>query len=64
MDSSKSTDIQSPTAEKDGKNRFFDDVLEPPEWLTQDYVEAALQKYESDPKLKVKVHPKGIPVVQ
>lgn len=35
------------------KSRFFDDVIDPPGWLTQNYVEGALRTYENDPKLKV-----------
>lgn len=32
---------------------FFDEVVIPPDWLTQNYVQTVLQKYENDPKLKV-----------
>lgn len=35
------------------KMGYFDSVLEPPNWLTEDYVQKALQDFHRDPKLKV-----------
>lgn len=34
---------------------YFDTVLSPPDWLTQQYVEDALRKYEGDSLLKVNI---------
>lgn len=45
--------IDQPESKKMG---FFDSVLEPPNWLTQNYVQEALKKFEGDPKLKVKIY--------
>lgn len=35
------------------KMGYFDDVIEPPAWLTQDYLETALRKDTGDTNLKV-----------
>lgn len=40
-------------AEDSKKMGYFDDVIDPPAWLTKDYVEAALRKDTGDSNLKV-----------
>lgn len=40
-------------SKSDQKSRVFDEIREPPQWLTKDYFESALQEYENDPELQI-----------
>lgn len=56
MDKNNNPVEDQPESKKMG---FFDSVLEPPNWLTEDYVQEALKNFERDPKLKVKLLKSG-----